>query len=137
MLKTWLRELKAFRDQGQLDLDDDTDTDPDINFPLEGSNPEAVLPLVLGYSIESIASLRHLQALFQSDPSIENLQALITSRYPLNLKQGLITKALFWCLLYPIRINSTRDQFLLYLGGIGGIRKTYLIKAFMFSLSII
>ena len=40
-------------------------------------------------------------------------------------------------LLYPIRIKSSRDQFLLYLGGVGGVGKTHLIRAFMFGLSIV
>jgi hypothetical protein len=44
----------------------------------------------------------------------------------------LITKV-----LYPVQINSIYNQFLLYLGDIGGVDKTHLIKAFIFSLSII
>ena len=83
-MKTWLRELRAFKDQGQLDLDDDTDTDPDITLEPEGSDLEAALAPVLGFSIESIASLRHLQTSFQTNPSIKNLQVLIDRQYPLN-----------------------------------------------------
>ena len=49
----------------------------------------------------------------------------------------MIVKALILRILYPIRIDSVRDQFLLYLSGISGVSKTYLIKAFMFGLSII
>jgi hypothetical protein len=59
------------------------------------------------------------------------------SQYPLNQKQGLIIKALFLCILYPIHINSVQDQFLLYLGSISGVGKTYLIKASIFGLLII
>jgi hypothetical protein len=72
----------------------------------------------------------------QTDPSIENLLALIISQYPLNQKQGMIIRALFLRILRPIQIDSVRDQFLLYLGGIGGVGKTHLIKAFLFGLSI-
>jgi PIF1-like helicase len=62
--------------------------------------------------------------------------AMITSQYPLNQKQRVIVRALVLHVLHPVRINSVRDQFLLYLGGIGGVGKTYLIKALMFGLSI-
>ena len=46
-------------------------------------------------------------------------------------------RALFDRILYPILINTAKDQFLLYLGGVGGVGKTYLIKAFLFGLSIV
>jgi hypothetical protein len=49
----------------------------------------------------------------------------------------MITRALIYRILYPVRINSVYDQFLLYLSSISGISKTYLIKAFMFSLSVL
>ena len=62
---------------------------------------------------------------------------MITSQYPLNQKQRVIVRALVLRVLHPVRINSVRDQFLLYLGGIGGVGKTHLIKALMFGLSII
>jgi hypothetical protein len=137
LVKTWGRELKAFKDRGQPDLDGDSDPDTNIAFETEeGGGPEAVLVPILGYSIECVASLRHLQASFQSNPSIENLQALITIQYPLNRKQDMIIKALFLRILQPVQINSVRDQFLLYLGGVGGVGKTHLIKAFIYGLSI-
>jgi chromosomal replication initiation ATPase DnaA len=47
----------------------------------------------------------------------------------------MIIRALFLRILHPIQINSAGDQ-LLYLGGVGGVGKTHLIKAFMFGLSI-
>jgi hypothetical protein len=119
-----------------LGFDDAADGDANIATEIEGSDLEAALVLILGYNIESMASLQYLQALFQTDPSIENLQALIVTQYPLNQKQGMIIRALFLRILHPIRINSARDQFLLYLGGVGGVGKTHLIKAFMFGLSI-
>ena len=62
---------------------------------------------------------------------------MITSQYPLNQKQRVIIRALVLRVLHPVPINSVRDQFLLYLGGIGGVGKTHLIKALMFGLSII
>lgn len=49
----------------------------------------------------------------------------------------LIIRALFDRILHPIPINTAKDQFLLYLGGVGGVGKTYLIKAFLFGVSII
>ena len=45
--------------------------------------------------------------------------------------------ALFDRILHPIPINTAKDQFLLYLRGVGGVGKTYLIKAFLFGLSIL
>jgi hypothetical protein len=137
LVKTWARELKAFKDQGQLGIDDDGDGDAIIAFGLKGGDRDAALVPILGCSTESMASLQHLQVSFQADPSVENLQALIVSQYPLNQKQGMIIRALFLRILHPTCINSVRDQFLLYLGGVGGVRKTHLIKAFIFGLSII
>jgi hypothetical protein len=49
----------------------------------------------------------------------------------------MIIRALNLRILLPIRISSVCNQFLLYLGSIGRVGKTYLIKAFIFSLSII
>lgn len=49
----------------------------------------------------------------------------------------MVVRALFLRILQAININSVRDQFLLYLGGVGGVGKTHLIKAFIFGLSII
>ena len=136
LVKTWGRELKAFKDQGQPVLDGDSDPDTNTALEPEEAGPDAALVPILGYSIECVASLRYPQALFQSNPSTENLQALITSRYPLNQKQSIIIKALLLRILQPIEIHSARDQFLLYLGGVGGVGKTHLIKAFMYGLSI-
>ena len=135
LVKTWVKELKAFKDREQSHFDDD-DVDADISSEFNRSGPEAALVPVLGYSIESVTSLQCLQASFQADSSLENLLALITSQYPLNQKQQMITRALFLRILHPIPINSARDQFFLYLSGVGGVGKTHLIKAFMFSLSI-
>jgi hypothetical protein len=73
LVKTWVRELKAFKDQGQLGFDDDASADANISFELERSDPEAALVPILGYSIESLVSLRYLHASFQADPSLENL----------------------------------------------------------------
>jgi hypothetical protein len=128
--------LKAFKDREQSSFDDDADPDANASSEFDKNDPEATLVPVLGYSTQSIASLQYLQSSFQCDPSIENLLGLVTSQYPLNQKQGMIIRALFLRILHPVQINSIRDQFLLYLGGIGGVGKTHLIKAFMFGLSI-
>jgi hypothetical protein len=135
LVKTWSRELKAFKDREWSDLDD-ADSNANVLSQLDTGRPEAALVPVLGYSTESIASLRYLQASFQAEPSIESLMALITTQYPLNQKQRMVVRALNQRILLPIRIRSVHDQFLLYLGGIGGVGKTHLIKAFMFGLSI-
>jgi hypothetical protein len=136
LVKTWFRELTAFKDKEWSDLDD-ADADANVSSQFDTGGPEAALVPVLSYSTESIVSLQYLQASFQAEPSVENLLALITAQYPLNQKQQLIIRALILRILHPVRISSVRDQFLLYLGGIGGVGKTHLIKAFMFGLSII
>jgi hypothetical protein len=139
LAKTWAKELKAFKDRKRLDFDDGTEANIYADLASEfayGDQDSALVP-VLGYCSESTASLQHLQASFQADPSIENLQALIIDQYPLNEKQGMIIKALFLRILHPIRVSLVRDQFLLYLGGVSGVSKTHLIKAFIFGLSIV
>jgi hypothetical protein len=109
-----------------------------LNKGLEevAEDPFAALIPVLGYSTESIKSLLVLQASFQDNPTIDCLLRLVTAQFPLNLKQGMVARALFLRILYPIPIKSVDDQFLLYLGGVGGVGKTYLIKVFIFGLSI-
>lgn len=136
LVKTWSRELKAFRDQDRSGLDD-ADGDANISSRFDTSGLEAALVPVLGYSTQSMVSLQYLQASFQAEPSVDNLMAMITSQYPLNQKQRVIITALVLRVLHPVQINSVRDQLLLYLGGIGGVGKTHLIKALMLGLSII
>jgi hypothetical protein len=75
--------------------------------------------------------------MFHATPTTDSIVALIKSQYQLNTKQTLVTRALFDRILHPLLINTSKDQFLLYLGGVGGVGKTYLIKAFLFGLSII
>lgn len=63
--------------------------------------------------------------------------SLVVSEFPLNHKQKIVCRALFDRILRPVPINRVEDQFLLYIGGVGGSGKTHLIKSFMFGLSII
>ncbi len=85
----------------------------------------------------STASLPTLRATFHAIPTTDSAVSLIKSQYQLNSKQMLVIRALFDRILHPIPINTAKDQFLLYLGGVGGVGKTYLIKVFLFGLSII
>ena len=94
LVKTWSRELKAFKDKDRSDFDGTPTPMPTSPLEFNTGGPEAALVPVLGYSTESIASLQYLQASFQADPSVENLLALITTQYPLNQKQRLIITAL-------------------------------------------
>ena len=128
VVKTWVKELRAYKDQEP--------SSSEVSHMLTPQDPLAALVPVLGYIAKSIASLLVLQASFQGDPTIDCLLCLITSQYLLNQKQGIVVRALFLRILQPIHINSVHDQFLLYLGGVGGVGKTYLIKAFIFGLSI-
>ncbi|KAH9203479.1 hypothetical protein DL95DRAFT_503334 [Leptodontidium sp. 2 PMI_412] len=78
LVKTWSRELKAFKDQDRSDLDGDDD-DANISSRFNTGRPEAALVPVLGYSTHSTASFQYLQASFQAEPSVDNLLAIITS----------------------------------------------------------
>jgi hypothetical protein len=129
LVKTWVKELRAYKEQESSSSKVSNTADPE--------DPFAALIPVLGYSTECIASLPVLQASFQDNPTIDCLLCLLTGQFPLNLKQGMVVKALFRRILCPIPIKSVDDQFLLYLGGVGGVGKTYLIKAFIFGISII
>jgi len=46
LVKTWVRELKAFKDQGKLSFDDEVDVEANIS-EVERSDPEAALVPVL------------------------------------------------------------------------------------------
>ena len=135
LVKTWVKELKAFKDKDWSDPDN-AHVSANVSSRLDESRPEAALIPVLGYSAESIASVQYLQASFRADPSAEKLLAMATSQYPLNQKQRMVVIALIVRILHPVQINSVCDQFLLYLSGIDGVGKIYLIKAFMLDLSI-
>jgi hypothetical protein len=63
LVKTWSRELKAFKDQDRSDVDG-ADDDVNISSRFDAGGPEAALVPVLGYSTQSMASLQHLQASF-------------------------------------------------------------------------
>lgn len=63
LVKTWSRELKAFKDQDRSDLDD-ADGDANISSRFDTGGPEAALAPALGYSTQSMASLQYLQASF-------------------------------------------------------------------------
>ena len=63
--------------------------------------------------------------------------SLIGPQYPLNKKQYAIIYTLFNRILKPLPIQTVNNQLLLYLNSIGGSGKTYLIKTFIFRLSIL
>jgi hypothetical protein len=109
LVKTWIRELKAFKDREQSSFDDEADNNGNTYSKFDKNDSEATLVPVLSYSTQSITSLHYLQSSFQCDPSIENLLALVTSQYPLNQKQGMIVRALLLYILHPVQINSVRD----------------------------
>jgi hypothetical protein len=92
LVKTWFRELKAFKDQDRSELDD-ADDDANVSSRLDTGGPEAALVPVLGYSTESMVSLQYLQASFEAGQSVDNLLTLVTSQYPLNQKQRMIIRA--------------------------------------------
>ena len=108
LVKIWSKELKSFKDKDWSD-GDGTDADTNVSTQFETSGREAALAPVLGYSIESMASLQHLQASFKAEPSVESLPPLITTQYPLNHKQRMITRAPIRRILHPVRINSVCD----------------------------
>jgi hypothetical protein len=103
LVKTWVKELKAFKDRELSHFGDDDDVDANASSEFNRSGPEAALVPVLGYSTESVVSLQYLQASFQADSSLENLLALITGQYPLNQKQRMVIRALFLRIDTPFR----------------------------------
>jgi PIF1-like helicase len=128
-VKTWGKELQASSEPG----------DPIFqNTPtLSPADQTAALIPTLSFLSHVTTSLSALRAIFDATPTTESLVSLIKSHYQLNRKQILVIQALFDRVLHPIHINTADDQFLLYLGGVGGVGKTYLIKAFLFGLSIL
>jgi hypothetical protein len=75
--------------------------------------------------------------MFHVTLTTDSIVFLIESQHKLNSKQALVIRALFDRILHPIPINTNKDQFLLYIRGLGGVRKTYLVKAFLFGLFIL
>jgi hypothetical protein len=65
IVKTWAKELRAYKDQ-------EPSSCTVSNVPTPEDPLMALIP-VLGYTTESIPSLPVLQASFQDDPTIENL----------------------------------------------------------------
>ena len=99
-------------------------------------DPLAAITPSLGSLTVSTTLLPSLQALFQANPTTDLVMTLVETQYNLNNKQSMVAKALFNRILDPVSVTTVDDQFLLYLGGVGGIGKTHLIKAFIFGLSI-
>jgi hypothetical protein len=131
MVKAWSKELRpsSTADAEALDYNNA----PSLSTP---NQPPSLVPS-LDFLPLSTTSLPTLRAIFHETPNTASVVALTGSRYQLNSKQTLVIRALFDRILHPILINTSKDQFLLYLGGVGGVGKTYLIKAFLFGLSII
>jgi hypothetical protein len=75
--------------------------------------------------------------MFHVTPTTDSIVSLIESQHKLNSKQALVIRALFNQILYLILINTDKDQFLLYIRGLEGVRKTYLVKAFLFGFFIL
>jgi hypothetical protein len=128
-VKKWAKELHASSEH-EAEINDDA-------VPLAPTDQSDSLTPVLDLLPLAIASLPTLRAMFQATPTTDSIVGLIRSQYQLNTKQTLVSRALFDRILHPLLINTSKDQFLLYLGGVGGVGKTYLIKAFLFGLSII
>lgn len=127
MVKAWGKELQAVSEAEAYE-----------NVPsLSTADQSASLIPSLELLPLPTASLPTLRAMFHVAPTTDSIVSLIKSQYQLNSKQKVVILALFERILYPIRINTCKDQLLLYLGGVGGVGKTYLIKAFLFGLSII
>jgi hypothetical protein len=108
LVKTWVKELKAFKDKDWSDPDN-AHVSANVSSRLDESGPEAALVPVLGYTAESMASVQYLQASFRADPSAEKLLAIVTSQYPLNQKQRMIVMALIVRIFHPVQINSVCD----------------------------
>jgi PIF1-like helicase/helitron helicase-like protein len=129
MVKTWAKELHPASEP-------EAETYNNTHSLSPTDQSDSLIP-VLDLLRLSIASIPTLRAMFHATPTTNSIVALIKSQYQLNTKQSLVTRALFDRILHPLPINTSKDQFLLYLGGVGGVGKTFLITAFLFGLSII
>jgi hypothetical protein len=129
MVKAWGKELQQHSD---------TEASGCHSAPLlSTADQSASLVPSLDLLPLSAASLPTLRAMFHVTPTTDSIVSLIETQYKLNSKQALVIRALFDRILHPIPINTDKDQFLLYIGGLGGVGKTYLVKAFLFGLSIL
>jgi hypothetical protein len=129
MVKAWGKELQLSSEAEASDCN---------NAPaLSTADQSAALVPSLDLLPLSTPSIPTLRAMFRATPTTDSIVSLITSQCQLNSKQTLVIRALFERILHPILISTANDQFLLYLGGVGGVGKTHLIKAFLFGLSII
>ncbi len=126
LVKAWAKELQAYSEAGDS-------TSDDIPIAITADVSESLVPSLKLLPL-SAASLPTLRAMFYATPTTNSIFYLVNSRFQLNYKQGLVIRALFDRIQHPVLISTSKDQFLLYLGGVG---KTYLIKAFLFGLSII
>jgi hypothetical protein len=127
LIKMWGKELQT-HSEAEDPIFDSVPT-------LPAADQMASLIPTLNFLPLSTTSLPTLRAIFDATPTIDSLVSLTKSQYQLNSKQMLVVQALLNRVLHPIQINTAEDQFLLYLGGVGGVGKTYLIKAFLFGLS--
>jgi hypothetical protein len=129
MVKAWAKELRPSSDAEALVYDNAPSTCV--------ADQSASLVPSLDFLPLSTTSIPILRAMFHVTPTTDSVVSLVRTQYQFNSKQGLVIRALFDRILHPIPINTSKDQFLLYLGGVGGVGKTYLMKAFLFGLSIV
>lgn len=128
-IKTWGKELLSYSEAG-------FSTSNSLRSLSTIDQSDSLIPS-LGLLPLSTATLPTLRAMFHLTPTTESMISLIKSQYNLNKKQTLVIRALLDRILFPVLINTINDQLLLYIGGVRGVGKTYLIKAFLFGLAIL
>jgi hypothetical protein len=101
-IKTWGKELQSYS-EAESSTSDNLPSLSTIDQSGSLIPSLSLLPL-------STATLPTLQAMFHLTPTTEFMISLIKRQYNLNRKQTLVIRALIDRILYPVLINTTKDQ---------------------------
>jgi len=132
-VRNWERSMVTYK-KGLGTLQEDDELDDAIDpFSIPDHPLDAITP-TLSHLILSEDDVKTLRFRFQLDRSVKNLMVLVGTRYALNEKQ-------FWTVAVLLkRVMDTpsgegvgfqisvSDQFISYVGGVGGTGKTVLIS---------
>ena len=140
-VRNWERRMVQYK-TGARTLQEDDDLDDTVNPLSIPDHPLDVITPTLSHIILSDEDVKTLRFRFLLDTSVKNLMVLVGTRYTLNEKQFLTVAVLLKRVMdtpsgegvgYQ---TSVSDQFISYVGGVGGTGKTVLIRAFLFGLAI-
>jgi PIF1-like helicase len=141
-IQTWETTMIAYK-KGAGAIQEDDGVDDDIMpVVIPGHRLDTITP-TLSHLVLSDEDLKTLRLRFLLDQSVRNLMVLVGTKYTLNEKQLLtVTVLLKRVMDTPSGESigyqfSVSEQFISYIGGVGGTGKTLLIRAFLFGLHIL